>query len=125
MTLQNYRSADPDSPQEVDEEIESDLGPDDEDLDDEIDDDFDEETEFEHDDWPGVWQDVRIYTQADGSVIAEISTNDDNDDGLPDPEVVRWNMQYGSVEKSLEHLGKSRVGVSGVAVTVFLDGKKI
>jgi len=71
------------------------------------------------------WSHYRITEFEDGSCLVECSTNDDNDDGYPDREVVRWNVHPKSLEVALELTGKSRVGCIGTVVTVWHNGIKI
>lgn len=66
-----------------------------------------------------------IWRQPDGSCKVEFETNDDDDDGYPDPEVVRATYHPKSLKLALELTGKSRIGVYGHCVDVYLDGKKI
>lgn len=51
-------------------------------------------------------------------------TNDDQDRGYPNDDA-GWAMDFDTVEQALKHTGTSRVGISGVRVTVTLDGEKI
>jgi hypothetical protein len=73
---------------------------------------------------PPVIQRYFITTTPDGAVVNCI-TNDDDDDGYPDGRWVAWEEEYPSVEKALAIKGKCRIGISGVIVTVTLDGKEI
>ena len=65
-----------------------------------------------------------VVTQGDEAII-HTETNDDNDDGYPDGHWESWTLSYPSVEQALKHTGKCRVGVSGVIVTVTLDGEEV
>jgi len=65
-----------------------------------------------------------IVTQDDEAIV-HTETNDDNDDGYPDGHWESWTLSYPSVEQALKHTGKCRVGVSGVIVTVTLDGEEV
>ena len=68
------------------------------------------------------YQIVRIDDYRNGHVVAAVETNDDNDDGENDGRVARWNTQHPSVEAALRQYGKSRTGVSGIQVSVYVDG---
>lgn len=73
---------------------------------------------------PAAIQRYFIFTEGD-SVLVKVETNDDNDDGYPDGAWTYWSMRYPSVDQALKGCGKCRVGISGVIVTVTLDGKEI
>ena len=52
-------------------------------------------------------------------------TNDDDDDGMPDGEWTEWTENYtltAHMDKAIASAGKCRIGISGVIVTVMLDG---
>lgn len=76
---------------------------------------------------PVAWHNISIITcsEADAAVVVTEETNDDNDDGYPDGHVTRWDYTARTVEDALKRAGKCRVGISGVIVTVTLDGKEI
>lgn len=71
------------------------------------------------------WTKVEIYSQPDGTAVAHWATNDDNDDGFPDGEVVRATYTYKSLAKAKEIWGKSRLGYYGQPVDVYIDDKKV
>ena len=74
------------------------------------------------------WHNITVLTCVDsGDAVVTVieSTNDDNDDGYPDGEITRWDYTDSSLDRVLARVGKCRVGVSGVIVTVTLDGKEI
>lgn len=75
------------------------------------------------------WQHYHLITGGvsfdDQSVRIECETNDDDDDGYPDGEIERWTMTFPTVDAALAYAGKCRVGVSGVIVTVTLDGEEV
>ena len=71
------------------------------------------------------WHRVEMDTQEDGTVVAHISTNDDDDDGRPDGRIVRWTVVHKSKASALRQHGVSRIGVSGVEVRVVLDGHEV
>jgi hypothetical protein len=58
-------------------------------------------------------------------VTAFNETNDDDDDGYPDGTWERWADHFKSVADFKRHAGVCRVGVSGVIVTVTLDGEEV
>ena len=63
-----------------------------------------------------------------GSVRISYTTNDDNDDGYPDGKWVSWEEEYSDPQAShdaVARLGVCRIGVSGVIVTVIVDGMEI
>jgi hypothetical protein len=66
-----------------------------------------------------------ITANPDGTAVCWCETNDDDDDGYPDGAWEQWEEQYPSVEKALDVKGKCHVGISGVIVTVLLDGKEV
>ena len=71
------------------------------------------------------WQRYDLYTQPDGTIRGEASTNDDNDDGYPDGTVDRWPLKFQNREDALKHFGTCRFGISGIEVEVTLDGERI
>jgi hypothetical protein len=66
-----------------------------------------------------------IDSQPDGSAVVHCETNDDDDDGVPDGSWENWDMEFPTVKKALKHCGKCRIGISGVIVTVTLDGEEV
>jgi hypothetical protein len=74
---------------------------------------------------PMAWHEMYAMTLPDGRVQVRNVTNDDNDDGWPDGVVTRWTSTYDDRETMLRVCGRSRHGVSGVVVRVFLDGDEI
>lgn len=74
---------------------------------------------------PSVWAEYNIIENEDGRCIVEASTNDNNDDGYPDEEIVQWKMKFSSLERALSITGKSRTGCIGTVVTVWHNGTKI
>lgn len=73
-----------------------------------------------------IWTEYRIETIEKGkSYLVDWSTNDDNDDGYPDGEIVRDRYTMPTIERALNFTGKSRRGCGGSEVTVYLDGKRI
>lgn len=75
----------------------------------------------------GAWHKTEITTLPNGHVEIRHSTNDDNDDGLPDGKVTSWSDVFPPHRAAGEiaRCGKSRVGISGIRVTVILDGEQI
>lgn len=67
----------------------------------------------------------RIWREQGGRCRVEYETNDDDDDGYPDAEVARATYHCKSLKQALELTGKSRIGVYGHSVDVYLDGEKI
>lgn len=61
---------------------------------------------------------------ADGSTLVKEMTNDNNDDGYPDGEWEIWSSVFTNEDTALAYAGFCRVGVSGVIVTVTVDGKE-
>jgi len=67
-----------------------------------------------------------IHTdRPNGMVLVVSETNDDNDDGYPDGRWDTWSLEFPTLESALKHTGICRVGISGVIVTVSVDGKEI
>jgi hypothetical protein len=73
---------------------------------------------------PVALQRYNILSTVDG-VVCECETNDDDDDGIPDGKWESWIEKYESVEQALRVKGECRVGISGVIVTVTVNGKEI
>lgn len=72
-----------------------------------------------------IWHRIRADTLPSGEVIAHHSTNDDDDDGYPDGHTTEWTINYGSRAQFDKCCGVCRVGISGIIVTVTLDGKEL
>lgn len=73
---------------------------------------------------PHAWQTYHLHTNPDGSIVGQVSTNDNLDHGVPSEDAT-WDVRYDN-RAAMEHgTGKSRVGISGVVVQVFLNGRKI
>ena len=70
-------------------------------------------------------QRYKITSLPDGSAVVYVETNDDNDDGIPDGKWEDWRLEFPTVKKAKKHCGKCRIGVSGVIVSVELDGEEI
>lgn len=69
---------------------------------------------------------VNHFTQPDGRVITHIETNDDDDDGFPDVEITRFELGPWEKQEALRSpRDRSHIGVSGVLVYVYLDGKEL
>ena len=72
------------------------------------------------------YHNVWHVTEPDGRVISHHETNDDDDDGLPDDRVTRWTI--GPQPKNIALLSpydRSHIGISGVYVNIYLDGKEL
>lgn len=74
---------------------------------------------------PQTWTEYGIFTEDDGTYSVYASTNDDNDDGYPDANVTEWRLSYPNLEAALKITGKTRTGLYGQPVRVFLDGEKV
>lgn len=76
---------------------------------------------------PAVWTTWTISTRGTGPkpVVAVMETNDDNDDGYPDPEKAHLRLCFQSLEKALEKTGKSRRGFFGHRVIVTVDDRSV
>lgn len=68
---------------------------------------------------------MEIEALPDGGAVVRHETNDDNDDGYPDGRVVRWENRWKDLEAAKRSCGLSRVGISGIEVTVYLDGVRL
>lgn len=68
---------------------------------------------------------IDITSHDDGSATAWCITNDNDDDGYPDGTTAEWRIEHASVADALRHHGKCRVGISGIVVTVLLDGLRV
>lgn len=73
---------------------------------------------------PAVHRIEVISDPALGGCVVRHQTNDDDDDGFADGQWTTWAEGYDSVELALERVGKCRIGISGVIVSVTLDGKE-
>lgn len=69
-----------------------------------------------------IFTNFRISTSDDGNAIVYFETNDDNDDGYPDPEIAKATYPFDSLDKALRFTGKTRIGMWGQQVNVYLNG---
>jgi hypothetical protein len=73
-----------------------------------------------------VWHTVWHITESDGRITSKHRTNDDNDDGWPDDEIVDWTIGPQPKEIALRSpFNRSHIGCSGCYVYVYLDGKEL
>ena len=72
----------------------------------------------------GAYQVSKGFTQIDGSILVYEQTNDNEDKGYPN-EYAEWTRNCKDRAEFDRKIGKSRRGVSGVEVLVFLDGEKL
>jgi len=73
------------------------------------------------------FHDIQVDSLGGGAARVHHTTNDDNDDGYDDGEVTTWDIDWpgpDGFEKACKQAGTSRVGISGVVVSVFVDGEK-
>ena len=73
---------------------------------------------------PEALQTHDIVTLDKGRAAVRSWTNDDRDLGSPNVEA-SWEFETDTVEQALQITGTSRIGISGVRVTVTLDGERI
>lgn len=66
----------------------------------------------------------QLTSHADGSISGTVWTNDNLDRGTPN-ETATWEVRYRDRTEMDRSAGTSRVGVSGVLVHVYLDGKPL
>ena len=59
-----------------------------------------------------------------GPVVVTVETNDDNDDGVPDGEVVRYQIRCASLDTAIKRYGRSRFGLYVQPVEVFVNGQR-
>lgn len=73
------------------------------------------------------WMDYDIFSPVAPSFPWRVFaiTNDNNDDGHPDGRTEEWTMDFPDKAAALKHCGVCRVGVSGIRVTVRLDGEEV
>jgi hypothetical protein len=73
-------------------------------------------------DQAAAWQKYEITGNRQEAEIV-CTTNDDNDDGIPDGEITTWIEEgYKGTSPALKRTGVCRYGVSGVAVFVSVNG---
>jgi hypothetical protein len=77
------------------------------------------------DDGLGTYHRYDMHTRADGEIHGWVETNDDNDDGYPDGNIERWQEHCKTRAEFDRRVGRSRIGISGVKVTVVLDGEEL
>ena len=73
------------------------------------------------------FHDIYVESLGEGAALVRHTTNDDNDDGYDDGEVTTWELDWpgpDGLAKALKQAGTSRVGISGVVVSVYVDGEK-
>lgn len=74
---------------------------------------------------PSAWMRYEGYSQGDGTIQVEAMTNDNNDDGYPDGETAEWTLTCRDRADFDTRCGRSRIGISGIRVTVTLDGEEV
>ena len=72
----------------------------------------------------GAWHRIMIYEESNGKVSVVHSTNDNLDRGYPS-EYATWTETYKSVDEALSFTGKSRTGVVGCIVEVYVNNEKV
>ncbi len=72
----------------------------------------------------GTWHQVEAFTREGGRIEAFVSTNDNEDRGVPGP-VESWTQDYRDRDLFDRCVGKSRIGCLGCEVTVILDGVRL
>ena len=69
---------------------------------------------------------IRHETMKDGRILTHVTTNDDNDDGLPDGHITEFDLgPWDRRQALLSPRDRSHIGVSGVYVYVYLDGNEL
>lgn len=72
----------------------------------------------------GAYHIIEGWTRPDGTVRVCQETNDDEDRGYPTT-WEQWETVVKDAEAFKKRFGVSRIGISGVEVTVRLDDKKL
>jgi len=70
------------------------------------------------------YQEYRLFSQSDGRITGTCQTNDNLDRGYP-TEFAEWPVEYRDYAHMAHRTGLSHVGISGVVVSVYLDGKQL
>jgi hypothetical protein len=66
-----------------------------------------------------------LHTMPDGGIVGWCSTNDNDDDGVAGDDE-SWEVGPFNDRAMMDRVvGKSRIGISGIKVTVTLDGEEI
>jgi hypothetical protein len=73
----------------------------------------------------GAWLRYDAWTLEDGRIRVSAQTNDNNDDGYDDGESTEWGLTLRDRAAFDRQIGRSRVGISGIRVTVELDGARL
>ena len=76
-----------------------------------------------YDDGLRTWQTYDVVDDGLGGANVHCATNDNLDLGYPS-ESADWDLHFKRVEDALKHAGRSRVGFSGVVVTVTYNGEE-
>jgi hypothetical protein len=71
------------------------------------------------------YQDYDVEENEDGTATVYCATNDDDDDGHVDCTRVTWELHFKSMAEALKYTGITRVGVSGIIVTVSIEGSGV
>lgn len=81
------------------------------------------------DDTAETWSTFDIRSDGDPNLACPVrvfwSTNDDNDDGYPDEDIVSCEFSFSTVDAARKFTGVTRRGYYGQPVTVTLDGQEI
>lgn len=64
------------------------------------------------------------HTMSNGRIRVDCWTNDNYDKGYPSGDA-GWTVTVPNRESFNRHCGKSRTGISGIKVTVTLDGEEV
>ena len=70
------------------------------------------------------WQVYELESNPDGTIRGTAITHDYDDNRYLD-ETTRWPVRYRNREEMIQRTGGSHVGISGIQVTVYLDGYEI
>ena len=65
-----------------------------------------------------------LESNPDGTIRGTAMTNDYDEDGYLDG-TISWPVRYRNREEMIQRTGGSHVGISGIQVTVYLDGHEI
>lgn len=86
--------------------------------------DFPPYDEPDEDDGLATWQTYDVVPDGAGGAHVHAATNDNLDTGYPS-EFAEWHLHFRRLADALRHTGVCRTGVSGVRVTVTLNGERL
>jgi hypothetical protein len=84
---------------------------------------MDTDRNYDEDEDAQAYQNISVETFKDGSAVVRTETNDNFDQGIPN-EYASWEHGGKAPKGPSMHAGVSHIGISGVRVRVYVNGKE-